>query len=115
MVYQKDTVKIRMPIISAELKHFFDNYKDYYYLPEEDMCVLKSVAHAVDPSHRENAKKETCYIRYRGLFIPQLDASAASFRQDFRSQACYQQYRPEEITADFCERCGEMILKYLNS
>ena len=115
MAAQDGTVKLRMPILEAELKRFFENHKDYYYLPAEDMCVLKSVAHAVDPKHRENAKKETCYIRYRGLFIPQLDASAASFRPDYKSKTCYQQYRPEDITPGFCERCGALILKYLNS
>ncbi len=115
LFYQGNRARIRLPIVEAELKHFFDNYKDYYYLPDEDMCVLKSVAHAVSPDHRENAKKETCYIRYSGFFIPLLHADLPSFRQDYKSRMLFEQYHPEEVTPDFCDRIGATILHYLNA
>lgn len=64
---------INAPIYTEELKFFFDNYRDYYYLPAEDMAVHKSVANYVDKNYREPAKKETCYLRKKGYFISQLD------------------------------------------
>ena len=115
-LFCKDTtLRIRLPILEGEMKMFFDNYKDYYYLPDEDMCILKSVAASVDKEHRENAKKETCYIRYRGFFIPQFDQDAPSFRKSYKDRFCYRKYSPEEITEEFCELIGETVLSYLNA
>ncbi|MBR3644480.1 MAG: hypothetical protein IKN57_13360 [Parasporobacterium sp.] len=111
----ESTLRLRLPIINGEMKLFFDNYKDYYYLPEEDMCVLKSVAHSVAKEHRENAKNETCYMRYRGFFIPQFDAGTPSFRTDYKSKILYREYHPEDITPAFCEEIGPKVLKYLNN
>ncbi len=109
------TLRIRLPILEGEMKMFFDNYKDYYYLPDEDMCVLKTVAASVDKEHKENAKKETCYIRYRGFFIPQFDQDAPSFRKSYKDRFCYRKYCPEEITEEFCELIGETVLSFLNA
>ena len=53
--FQKEAT-INAPIYTEELKFFFDNYRDYYYLPAEDMAVHKSVASYVDKNYREPAK-----------------------------------------------------------
>ncbi len=60
-------------IYEGELKYFYDNYRDYYYLPAEDSVVHKSVAHFVDKDHREKAKFSNCYTKKQGLFAPQYD------------------------------------------
>lgn len=65
---------INVPILTDELKFFFDDYKEYYYLPAEDMAVHKSVAKYVDKNYREQAKKENCYLRRTGHFITQIDS-----------------------------------------
>lgn len=67
---QEETIHIRCPLLHSELKFFYPNYKDYYYLPFEDMAIHKSVASFVDKEHRQKAKKETCYIKKTGTFIP---------------------------------------------
>ena len=63
-------LKIRIPITEQELFFYFDNYKDYYYLPSEDMCILKSMAGGISKENRENAKKENCRIKLKDIFIP---------------------------------------------
>lgn len=63
------TITVEITANKMNLKHFFDNYKDYYYLPEEDMAVHKSVGEFVDKEHREKAKKSNCYIKKEGLFL----------------------------------------------
>ena len=75
--FQKEAT-INAPIYTEELKFFFDNYKEYYYLPAEDMAVHKSVASYVDKDYREPAKKENCYLRKRGYFISQIDEGILS-------------------------------------
>ncbi|MBR1865412.1 MAG: ribonuclease H-like domain-containing protein [Lachnospiraceae bacterium] len=59
-----------IPILSTTLKHYFSDYKNYYYLPAEDMAIHKSVAAFVEPERRQKAKKDTCYIKKDGQFIP---------------------------------------------
>lgn len=62
---------IRVPIINAELNHYYENYNDYYYLIEEKACVHKSIADCIDKSLKVKAKKENCYYTVNGLFLPQ--------------------------------------------
>lgn len=52
------------------LCHFFSPYKDYYYLPEEDTAIHKSVGTYVDKEHRQPAKASNCYIKKQGCFLP---------------------------------------------
>lgn len=64
---------LQVRIYEGELKYFYDNYKDYYYLPAEDSVVHKSLAAYVDKDYREKAKPTNCYIRKSGLFVPQYE------------------------------------------
>ncbi len=61
------------------LKHFYDNYKDYYYLPLEDYALHKTLATYVDKNHRVKAKPSTCYIKKEGLFVPQYEPLLTPF------------------------------------
>ncbi|MBO6147938.1 MAG: ribonuclease H-like domain-containing protein [Lachnospiraceae bacterium] len=62
---------LRIPVFQGEMKHFFPNYKDYYYLPNEDRAVHKSVGAFVDSGRRERATAQNCYTKIQGDFIPQ--------------------------------------------
>ncbi len=76
---------INVPIVSEEMKFFFDNYRDYYYLPAEDMAVHKSVAKYVDRNYRFQAKKENCYQKRTGHFITQLDSGILTgYKRDYK-------------------------------
>lgn len=66
-----NTFNILIPVKEMELKYFYDNYKDYYYLPEEDTAIHKSVAQFVDKNHRRKAAKENCYIKKTGTYAVQ--------------------------------------------
>lgn len=59
-----------IPIVHATLMHYFEDYKNYYYLPQEDMAIHKSVAAYVAAENREKATKSTCYIKKTDAFIP---------------------------------------------
>ena len=64
------TVTVTIHALSGSLFHFFPDYRNYYYLPEEDTAIHKSVASFVDPSHREKASARTCYVKKDGVFLP---------------------------------------------
>ncbi len=68
-----NTANLNIQIYEGELKYFYDNYKDYYYLPAEDYAIHKSLACYVDKDFREKAKPSNCYIKKQGLFAPQYE------------------------------------------
>lgn len=47
------------------LKHYLPNPKDYYYLPEEDIIIPKSMGSFVDSSCRIPADASRCYSKFR--------------------------------------------------
>jgi len=69
-----DEVCITIPYFRGTLKHYFSDWKNYFYLPEEDAAMHKSVASFVDAGHREKAKADTAYVKKTSGFLPQKDA-----------------------------------------
>lgn len=65
------SASLRIPLYQEEMKYFYSNYKDYYYLPEEDTALHKSVASYVDTDHRQPATAATCYTKKYSLFLPE--------------------------------------------
>lgn len=51
------------------LKHYFKDYQNYYYLPEEDYAVHKSIGCYVDRENRQKATAATCYTKKEGIFF----------------------------------------------
>ena len=83
---EQDTAAIRVPVYTEELKYYYDNYKDYYYLPAEDMAIHKSVASFVDKGHREPATAATCYTRKYSSYLPQWDyVFSPFFKREYKS------------------------------
>lgn len=79
-----------IPGYRGALKYFFADYKNYYYLPEEDMAIHKSVAAFVDKSHRIPAKAATCYNRKNGFYLPQNEELFTPvFKTDYQDRQRY--------------------------
>lgn len=115
LMISKTRTSIRVPIYEGELHYFYPNYKDYYYLPQEDMAIHKSVASYVDKDFRENARASNCYSRKSGAFLPQSESvMQPEFRKEYKDKISY-----FELTDDFCasdvmlRRYVDHILKYM--
>lgn len=81
---------LKLPIYEEELKFFYDNYKDYYYLPKEDMAVHKALASYVDKEFREAAKACNCYTKLNSSFLPQWDTLVSPFfKRDYDSKLLF--------------------------
>lgn len=95
---EDDRLTLSIPILEDELKYFYPNYKDYYYLIYEDTAIHKSVGEYVDRSARKKATAATCYTKKEGLFLPLPDSSCGEplFRPDYRSRTFYMEI-PEEL------------------
>ncbi len=80
----------RIPIYCEEMKYFYANYKDYYYLPEEDVAFHKSVATFVEKEHRTQATAATCYTRKESRYLPQFDfIFEPIFRREYKSKEVF--------------------------
>ena len=62
-------LSVKLPVYTLDLKQFFINYRDYYYFPERDMAIHKSVAEFTDKSSRKKATQQTAYSKVSGDFI----------------------------------------------
>ena len=66
---EKKQLHFAIPLLSGCKKLFFKDYKNYYYLPEEDRAIHKSIACFVQGSHRQKAKASNCYQKHEGYFL----------------------------------------------
>lgn len=83
-------VKLRIELFAGELKYFYPNYKDYYYLPAEDVAVHKSVAAYVDKNYRTQATAATCYSKKSGCFLPQYqELFSPALKQNYQDKISY--------------------------
>ena len=81
---------LKVPLYRGELKYFYANYKEYYYLPLEDVSLHKSVATFVDKDHRVPATAATCYTRKESGYLPQWDIIFEPiFKTDYDSTNLY--------------------------
>lgn len=86
-----------IPVFEGEVRHYYENYKDYYYLTEEGMISHKSVAAYVSPRYRRKARPEECYYKKSGRFLPQ----AATCRTPYYVRAYKQKITYFEVTEEF--------------
>ena len=96
---EKNDGILKVPLYEEEMKYFYASYKDYYYLPEEDIALHKSVSSFVDPSHRTQATAATCYTRKYGHFLPQWDILIEPFfKRDYKSHELFFELTDERKT-----------------
>ncbi len=103
-----DSFKMKIDMYTGGLKYFYKEYKDYYYLPNEDMAVHKSVAFYVDKNFRTKAKAANCYSKKTGNFIPQPQESIEPyFKIEYNDKTTY-----IELTDEFMDN-NENVKKYV--
>lgn len=106
---QGTEAQIRVPIYEEELKYFYAGYRDYYYLPSEDVALHKSVATFVDKEHRVQATAATCYTRKASCYLPEWDYIIEPFfKREYKSKELF-----FELT-DELKRNREAFTKYAN-
>lgn len=81
---------LKVPLYDEEMKYFYSNYKDYYYLPMEDVAIHKSVATFVDKAHRTQASASNCYTRKYSSYLPQWDVLIEPFfKREYKSKELF--------------------------
>lgn len=98
---------LSIPIVRQELKFFYPNYKEYYYLPTEDCAIHKSIAQFVEKNYRKKATAKTCYQKKEGIFLPisktfpkENLTHIEQFRQSYSDKQIYIEYN-QELPSNF--------------
>ena len=71
----KNKMTISLEAADGAVKIPVSNYKDYYYLPEEDKVIHKDLASFVDKKYKRKADKENCFLKVEKEKISFLDAA----------------------------------------
>lgn len=82
LTLNKTAATLSLPLYHGTLKYFFPDHKDYYYLPQEDTAIHKSVAQFVDSSCRQKATAVNCYTKKEGVFLPSLSPKAPVLKEN---------------------------------
>ena len=102
---------LRTPLLKGTLRYFFEDYKEYYYLPQEDQAIHKSVAVYVDKAYRRQATAKTCYVRQEGVFLPQPETHfTPALKRDYKDALTWIKI-PEELmpSRNFADLPAESI------
>lgn len=115
LTLQKNTGKLLIPILQDTLYYFFPDYKNYYYLPQEDQAIHKNVAAYVDKQYRQPAKASNCYIKQEGCFLPQpKDCFTPAFRRSHKDTFSWFLWKEEYLQdPDFFKKYSELLLENL--
>ncbi|MCC8027624.1 MAG: ribonuclease H-like domain-containing protein [Clostridium sp.] len=112
----QDTLTCNIALFEGELKYFYPNYKDYYYLPMEDTAVHKSIGEYVEKSARTKATAKTCYTKKSGLFLPQFEPLwTPALQPDYKAPLTYTEYSPELLSDSRCaDSYARQVLSYVS-
>lgn len=106
------TGKLMLSVRQDTLYYYFPDYKNYYYLPQEDQAIHKSVAAYVDKQYRRPAKAENCYIRQSGAFLPQPEELfTPALRRSLKDPYTWFAWKEELLTDT--ERLADYLLAWL--
>lgn len=101
---------VRVPIYYGVLKYFPDNYKDYYYLPMEDMVVHKSVAQFVDKEFRQKVTAKNCFLKKDAAFLPMPGSIfSPAYQFEYKDKLSFAEFNQAEFGS------AEVITAYFHS
>ncbi len=110
-----------LPFYSGNLKYFFKDYKNYYYLTYEDTAIHASVAEWVDKGAKEKCKPATAYQKKNGLFLalpfskPEQKAYLSAlplFYKEYKMLPAYVEYSETLVCETaFLQLCFDAFLK----
>lgn len=85
-------------LYEGELKYFYPDYRNYYYLIYEDRAIHKSVAEYVDREARVKATAKTCYTRRDGYYLPQFaPVFQPVLQKEYKDRITYFPYEEQQF------------------
>lgn len=111
-------VVLTVPVRETELKLFYSNYRDYFYLPAEDTAIPRSIGEFMDKSLRVKCTPANCYTRHQLTCVPLSSKPSKNdcysfklFRPDFKSASQYADLTRLEEDADLLSEYVRGIIR----
>ena len=103
-------IAIRLPIYTQDMKIYFENYRDYCYLPGEDRAILKSIASTLPKDRYQKATRQTCYQTVSGKFVKQPDELFTPvLKTDLKDKKNYFRF-PDSFKKEAADEFGRQLL-----
>lgn len=119
-VTEKET-DLLLPFYDGELKYFFKDYRNYYFLKYEDTAVHASIAEWVDKEAKEKCKPSTAFQKKAGTFLalpfhkPEQKEELTEFPmfyQEYKTLPAYIEFNAGlACNKEFVTACFETFLK----
>ncbi len=111
-IITQNILKLTMPFTIATLNTYLEDFKNYYYLLNEDIIIPKTIGQSIPKENRRNATKRECRVSKEGHFIniPEklnLPKTVRMFTEDLTSKVHYM--LPEDIN----ESIALLIIQYM--
>lgn len=116
LMLKDKTASLLMPLWRGDMLYFFENYRDYYYLPEEDRAIHKSVSGYVGRPYRKNATPQNCYEHVRGVFLPQPQPAVYQpvFRKSYEDSTAWLKLSREDLAnGEFLNDYARLVIRTL--
>lgn len=93
---ERELLTLSIPLFQGELKRYYADYQNYFYLIFEDQAIHKSVGQYVEKDARKKATAKTCYTRVAGTFLPQPEEIfELSLKAEYKDRLSYVTYSKE--------------------
>lgn len=93
MIFEQNIIKIILKPHSCKLKYYLKDYKNYMYLLNEDIIILKQLLNDNNKKNAVPAKKDNCYVETKGLFLPAYDNNLFEdeklYKEDLKSKESF--------------------------
>ena len=104
-----------MNLTKDTLYTFLPDYKNYYYLINEDIIVPKSIGESMDKSCRRPATRRDCKVASEDIFLPlpgqiQLPESKHIFYKEYGDKKAYLSVK--EIDSNVLVKIARYMLKH---
>lgn len=114
-IISNDILTLALNIKSCELYTFLPDYKNYYYLINEDIIIPKALGESMDKNNRRPAKKQDCKVKLNGKFvqIPEkldIGTSIRSFKPSYDSKETY--VNVDDLTPALLAKIAKYMLKH---
>ena len=113
-IIKGNRIYVTLNLFEGELCTFLPDYKNYYYLINEDIIVPKSLGESIDKACRRPAKRADCKVKKTGSFLQlpgKIDiGSTRVFRTSYEAKEAYVDV--DDISATLFTQITRFMLKH---
>lgn len=113
-IIKENRIYVTLNLLKGSLYTFLPDFKNYYYLIDEDIIIPKSLGESIDKSSRRPATRRDCKISAQGTYValPKgIDAgNTRIFKETYDSKESY--VSSQDITPGILEKIAKYMLKH---